>query len=383
MNKATACLFLMLACLETSGQVADTFLLKYAASKNDTILYKRVIRVNDRSRLFEVKDYFANGQIAMDARYSAFDRTIKEGWQCNYRTNTKEGDYREWYASGQLAFEGSFRNGLANGRCRAWYSNGLPEADEHRRNGQLHGKVCYYAPEGTVERKLRFRNGNTIKPPEATYPYLPVLPEGYSSDTLKKWPVIIYLHGGSQRGTVLKRLYDNGIPDQVYRGRDFPFIILAPLCPKHIRWSTEEWFGNFWNDISKRYRIDTTRVYLTGLSLGGSGTWYLAARYPGRFAAIAPISGFTRESDFIDRHIGNLYAVAVWAFHGMKDDVVPFGETESLICKLEGKNPDVRFTAEPEVGHWMHWLIYPGNELYDWFLQHRLPPAGNIPGDLK
>jgi predicted peptidase len=204
-----------------------------------------------------------------------------------------------------------------------------------------------------------------------TYPYLANLPKGYDTDTLKKWPVIIYLHGGSQRGTDIKRLYDSGIPDQIYRGRDFPFLILSPLCPLHLRWTTDDWFDNFFREVTQKYRIDSTRIYLTGLSLGGEGTWYIAEKYPDLFAAIAPISGFTTVNGYIHLHADRLKDLPVWAFHGKLDNVVPFEETESMVDLLRSLGGKVRFTVEPEVGHWVHWIVYPGYELYNWFLIHK------------
>jgi pimeloyl-ACP methyl ester carboxylesterase len=365
-----SCCILALVGFGLRAQVADTFLLKYPVSYRDTVCYQRIIRFDNQKQLYQVRDYYVNGQIAMEARYSAFDRTVREGWQCNFRSNTKEGPYREWHENGQLRVEGRFRNGLANGRVRSWYANGTPEADEGRRNGQLHGRVRYYTPEGILERDLRFRNGNNRHPAEATYPYLPWLPKEYQSDTVKRWPLIIYLHGGSTRGTNLKRLYDAGIPDQLYRGREFPFIIISPLCPKHIRWSTDNWFGNFWSDITTRYRIDSTRVYVSGQSLGGSGSWYLAARYPDKIAAIAPISGFTNESDYLRRHLSDLFTIPVWAFHGMADDVVPFEESSGIINTIRDRGTEVLFTADSSAGHGLSWQVYPGRELYEWFLRH-------------
>jgi predicted peptidase len=178
------------------------------------------------------------------------------------------------------------------------------------------------------------------------------------------------LHGGSRRGTDPKKLYADGIFDQVYRGREFPFVIVAPQCPEHIRWSTENWFENFFNEVTGKYRIDPDRVYLTGNSLGGSGTWYLAVKYPEKFAAIAPLCGFTGHMDYIEKNIANLNDMPIWAFHGKMDNVVPFEETEKMVGKLEGKNKDVRFSIEPAAGHGIHWLVYPGQELYDWFLKH-------------
>jgi predicted peptidase len=203
-----------------------------------------------------------------------------------------------------------------------------------------------------------------------SYRYLSYLPKEYEADAVRTWPLVIYLHGGSDRGTDLNKLYSGGIPDQVYRGREFPFIMLAPQCPEHLRWSTDDWFETFYKEAATRYRIDAGRVYLTGPSLGGSGTWYIAARYPRTFAAIAPISGFTSHLDYIDNNVDKLLDMPVWAFHGKLDTVVPFEETERIVRRIEGRNRNLRFTAEPDLGHEIHWQIYPGREIYDWFLRY-------------
>ena len=221
-----------------------------------------------------------------------------------------------------------------------------------------------------MQFNLTFNHGLNQNSKDVRYNYLSYLPNDYKSDTLRKWPLIIYLHGGSDRGTDINKLYTSGIPDQIYRGRQFPFVILSPQCPEYIRWSTDNWFENFFKKVTARYRIDTNRVYLTGFSLGGSGTWYLGAKYPDKFAAIAPISGFTSHMDFIDNNIDKLVDIPIWAFHGKTDMVVPFEETERIINMLQGKNKNLKFTVEPDVGHWIHWLVYPYKELYDWFLEY-------------
>jgi len=369
MNRITALLSLILIPGLVIAQETETFLLPYAVSKGDTLLYKRIIRSDGENGVYHVRDYFENGQIQMDACYTSFDKRVKEEYQCNHHSNVKTGPYSEWYANGQVKFSGNFKNGLRDGLCTGCYDTGQKESEENWVNGQLHGKVKYWSPDGHLQYDLTFNHGLNQNPVNAHYRYLSFLPKEYDQDTLKKWPVIIYLHGGSDRGNDLHKLYSQGIPDQVYRGREFPFIIFAPQCPEHLRWSTENWFENFYREIRAEFRIDTNRIYLTGLSLGGSGTWYLAAKYPDRFAAIAPISGFTSHMDFIDENIDRLKDIPVWAFHGKADVVVPFEETERMIKKLEGTNKDLKFTAEPAVGHWIHWLIYPGQELYDWFLQ--------------
>lgn len=352
------------------AQEIDTFLLHYAVSKGDTIIYKRIIQFDKSNNLFHVKDYFENGKIQMDAFYSSFDKHIKEEYQCNYHSNTKTGQYIEWHKNGQIEYSGNYNNGLRSGLCTSWYDNGQKEAEENWVDGQLHGNVKYWSPDGALQFDLTFIHGLNQDPKKVHYQYLTYTPKDYNTDTLKMWPLIIYLHGGSDRGNNLRKLYSQGIPDQIFRGREFSFVVISPQCPEHIRWSTDNWFENFYTEIKTKYRIDSNRVYLTGMSLGGSGTWYLAAKYPDIFAAIAPMSGFTSHMDFIDSSIDKLTNIPIWAFHGKIDNVVPFEETERIIKKLEGKNKDLIFTIEPEVGHWINWLVYPNQELYDWFLKH-------------
>ena len=351
------------------AQSPDTYVLRRAVSNRETIVYTRVIRADDQTHLVHVQDYFDNGQVQMDAFYTSFDRRVKEDLQCNYRSNTKEGPYTAWHRNGRMAFEGRFTRGRLDGASTAWYESGQKEAEEHWLDGQLHGQVRYWSAQGDLQFESTFDRGMNQHPRKLSYRYLSYLPKDYEADTARKWPLVIYLHGGSDRGTDLKKLYSSGIPDQVYRGREFPFIMLAPQCPEHLRWSTDDWFETFYADVTARYRIDADRVYLTGPSLGGSGTWYLAARYPGTFAAIAPMSGFTSHIGYIDTHIDRLLDMPVWAFHGKLDTVVPFEETARIVKRLEGKNRNLRFSAEPEFGHEIHWRVYPGQEIYDWLLR--------------
>ncbi len=370
MKHATTIILLIFSLGWIQAQDIDTFILKHGISKNDTIIYKRIIEFNRNSKLYHVRDYFENGQIQMDAFYGSFDKNVKEDYQCNYHSNIKEGNYMEWYENGQVEFTGNYKNGLRNGLCLSWYKSGQKEADENWLNGQLNGTVKYWTENGDLQFNLTFYHGINQNPKEVNYQYLQYTPKEYNKDSLKKWPLIIYLHGGSRRGRDLTKLYADGIPDQIYRGRDFPFIIIAPQCPEHIRWSTDNWFENLYKEVNDKFRIDTNRVYLTGFSLGGAGTWYIAAKYPEKFAAIAPMSGFTSHMDYIDNNINRLIGMPIWAFHGKIDIVVPFEETERIVKKFEGKNKDLKFSIELKAGHWINWLVYPNQELYDWFLRY-------------
>ena len=260
---------LILFSIGLNAQSIDTFLLHYPLSKYDTITYQRIIEAPMNDSLMHVRDYYANGQIQMDAYYLNFDKTIKEGLQCNYRTNTKHGKYQEWNKNGQLIYDANFRNGLRNGLCVSWYPDGKKESEKNWENGQLDGTCKYWNPKGELDYELTFKKGINQNPQRAVYHYIRYLPPGYAADSTKKYPLLIFLHGGAARGTDTLDLYDHGPFDQIYRGRDFPFIIVAPQCPKHIRWSTENWFEGFYFELISKYRIDTSRVYLTGASLGG------------------------------------------------------------------------------------------------------------------
>jgi len=358
-------------CYSAFSQNSDTVFLKNALSRSDTVRFKRIVSFSSKSKLYYVTDFFESGQIQMKAAYSSLDKFIKEDYQCNYRSNTKEGRYEEWYSNGQRRYDGNFKRGKRNGICSEWYLNGQKQTEEQWRNGQLHGKANYWAENGELLYELNFTHGENIDQKTTRYNYLTFLPEEYDLDSLQLWPLIIYLHGGSDRGNDLNKLYSSGIPDQIYRGRNFPFIVISPQCPCCIRWETENWFEPFFKEIVGRYRIDISRVYLTGYSLGGSGTWYLAIRYPGLFAAIAPVSGFTSRNGFIYRHVKRLNDMPVWAFHGKMDMTVPYEETERIVKNLQKYNRHLQFTTDPDIGHWIHWNIYPEQLLYDWFLRQQ------------
>ncbi|WP_299555479.1 alpha/beta hydrolase-fold protein [Seonamhaeicola sp.] len=370
MKQRATIFILILTSIGLQAQTIDTYFLHFPISKYDTIVYKRIIETLDKNNLIHVEDYYPNGQIQMDAYYSNFDKNVKEELQCNYGTNTKQGRYKEWAKNGQLIYDANYKNGLRDGLAVSWYENGIKESEKKWNNGQLNGTCKYWNEKGDLEYDLTFKNGINQSPETVSYQYITYLPTSYASNALKEYPLLIFLHGGSARGTDTLDLYDAGPFDQIYRGRNFPFIIVAPQCPKNIRWSTENWFENFYSDLIKEYRIDTNKVYLTGESLGGSGTWYIATKYSDKFTAIAPMSGFTRHMDYISENIENLKKMPIWAFHGELDNVVPVEETDYLINRLNDINSQVKYTRKKSVGHWIHWLVYPENELYDWFMSY-------------
>lgn len=201
--------------------------------------------------------------------------------------------------------------------------------------------------------------------PRANYPYLLYLPKDYQKHH-KKYPLVIYLHGGSQRGNDLEKLNIYGYPYLVAQGKQFPFIIAAPQCPEGRFWSTDNWLDSLYSDLTSRYRIDTNRIYLTGISMGGYGTWQTAVAYPYRFAAIMPLCGGCDDSSMIC----NIKDVPVWTFHGTADDKVDVGGTARLVDSLTACGGHVKFTRLEGEGHEIQYL-FAKPELYEWLLQHK------------
>jgi predicted peptidase len=121
--------------------------------------------------------------------------------------------------------------------------------------------------------------------------------------------------------------------------------------------------------VQKNLNIDRTRVYCTGLSMGGFGTYRLVAAYPERFAAALPICGGGEPAAMAR----SLRRVPIWAFHGAKDDVVPLRRSEEMVHAIRCAGGDVRFTVYPDVGHDSWKRAYANPEVYDWLLSHRGP----------
>lgn len=197
--------------------------------------------------------------------------------------------------------------------------------------------------------------------------YLLFLPEEYGRDRRKLWPLIMYLHGGSRRGSEIEKVREYGLPALVEKDRAFPFIVVSPQCPEGEIWTDTDTLIAILDEVSKRYAVDASRVYLTGHSMGGRGTWYLAYKHPERFAAIAPMSG----GPVIEAWAARLREMPVWVFHGAKDDLVPLGESETMVKALQSLgNREVKFTFYPDRDHFIL-DTYENMELYTWFSQHR------------
>lgn len=211
--------------------------------------------------------------------------------------------------------------------------------------------------------------------------YLLFLPREYHAREQQRWPLILFLHGAGERGTNLSKVAVHGPPKIVKDQPGFPFIVVSPQCPNRQLWSNEVLLPLL-NDVMERYKVDPHRVYLTGLSMGGYGAWHLALAHPERFAALAPICG---GGDILPvlladpKQLRALRTLAIWAFHGAKDPIVPLTESERMVAALKAAGNHVRLTVYPEGGHDSWTETYNSPALYSWFLTHQRTTTADRP----
>ena len=153
------------------------------------------------------------------------------------------------------------------------------------------------------------------------------VPKLYSAD--RPWPTIVYLHGKSQSGSDLSKLRNYGLPKRLNKDVRFPFLVIMPQCPAGQRWTDPDAIMRAIQKVEAKYRVDPTRLYAVGFSMGGRGIFRLADRFPGRFAALVTVAGSSIEKEIIDG--GHLKGVPVWAFHGEDDTEVPLPEVQAQV----------------------------------------------------
>jgi predicted peptidase len=222
----------------------------------------------------------------------------------------------------------------------------------------------------------------------ATYRYQVWLPRGYSHQ--RKWPAILFLHGSGERGSDGERQTSVGLGRLLHEGKIDPAaVIVFPQCPDDGHWvgpARRIAIGAL--DLAeKEFSIDRKRVTITGMSMGGAGTWVLAAENPDRFRAIAPICGWVRKppnvpdvmkpatwlveaADPYRELASRLPLVPIWIFHGSDDPVVPVDESRRMAGVL-GAN--AAYTEFAHVGHDAWDPAYGETRLVDWLLHQATP----------
>ncbi len=227
--------------------------------------------------------------------------------------------------------------------------------------GQDRGETSLEIHPGTQEARELNRDVRIV------LDYLLYLPKDY--DRKDSWPLMLFLHGAGERGDDLELVKKHGPPKLVEQGKQFPFIVVSPQCPKGRWWQTQE-LSALVDEIVGKYGVDEDRIYVTGLSMGGFGTWALAAYTPNRFAAIAPICGGGEAywtKDFAH--------VPTWAFHGGKDSLVPPERSERMVAALNKHGGEAKLTVYPKAAHDSWTETYANPEFYEWLLQQKRTAA--------
>ena len=198
--------------------------------------------------------------------------------------------------------------------------------------------------------------------------YALYLPNDYL-DKGEMYPLVLFLHGAGERGDNLELVKVHGIPKLIDDGHSFPFITIAPQCPGEGYWDRPEYVRSLISlikEIMKTYDVDKTRIYGTGLSMGGLGTLAIAIQEPGLFAAIIPVCG---GADL--KKIVRINQLPIWLFHGDADSVIPVENSLSIYDSLKPINKHVFLTIYKGVGHDSWTETYENEAIYEWLLTYR------------
>jgi predicted peptidase len=205
--------------------------------------------------------------------------------------------------------------------------------------------------------------------------YLLFLPSTYSQADGRQWPLILYLHGSTERGNDVDMVRRNGLPAYLPQQPGFPFVVVSPqLFAGKDHWDPNE-LKEFLASVVARLHVDRDRIYMTGWSLGATGTWETAKRFPRLFAAIAPVAG-----DADTRQASLLRGIPIWVFHGAEDANVPVSQSINMVEALRDCGAEVRFTLYKDYRHDSWIPTYSNPALFQWFLQQRASHAGSRSG---
>ncbi len=220
-------------------------------------------------------------------------------------------------------------------------------------------------PAAAKQQDKHFEKEITVK---VKLDYLLYLPEGYDKEE-KAWPLMLFLHGAGESGHDLNKVKIHGPPKLIEAGKSFPMIVVSPQSPR-MGWDVPT-LNALLDEIVATHKVDKDRIYVTGLSMGGFGTWALAAAHPDKFAAIMPICGGGDPPD-----AAKLKHLAIWVFHGAKDNVVPPNRSENMVKALKDAGAgNVKFTLYPYAGHDSWTETYNNSEVWDWLLKQKRATA--------
>lgn len=193
-------------------------------------------------------------------------------------------------------------------------------------------------------------------------------PEGYHSNEEKEFGLLLFLHGGGESGEALVELKKHGPPKMMAEGYPFPFLVLAPQNPYEKKWWDVRTVNQLLDSVIAQNRVDPKKIYLTGLSRGGSAAWEMAVQYPEKFAALAVVCGMAPEpyAHWLNKKM------PIWVFHGSQDQVIPVSESDAMVKQLKEMGRNVKYTRYEGVGHNSWTRAYKTDELYKWMNEQRL-----------
>lgn len=196
--------------------------------------------------------------------------------------------------------------------------------------------------------------------------YLLYLPRQYHQFQ-NEFPLIVFLHGLDKRGFNIATVRTDGLPKILEENLDFPFIVVSPQCPHGEFWPMHrERVIEVIDEVSSEFSVDSSRIYLTGLSMGGYGTWDLAMATPEKFAAIIPISEGCET-----RNAHQLRNIPIWAFHGENDDVIPLCNMEEMVTAVRASGGNVKLTVLKDTGHDAWTQTYADERIYSWLINQK------------
>ncbi|HLF36542.1 MAG TPA: alpha/beta fold hydrolase [Anaerolineales bacterium] len=210
--------------------------------------------------------------------------------------------------------------------------------------------------------------------------YLLYLPSGYGQTPDTLWPLILFLHGSGDDDYDSAFVLSYGLPAVLQAGEqpdEFPFIVVSPQASPGGTWWTEDALpvlDALLGEVLETYRVDPDRVYLTGLSMGGYGAWYLATTYPERFAAMISVSGSGYRTPFppAEETLCRMEDLAVWAIHGAQDQMSdPEASRLNTLALKASCLGEVQWTLYEDEGHFGTFeRAYRDPQLYLWLLEH-------------
>lgn len=198
--------------------------------------------------------------------------------------------------------------------------------------------------------------------------YYVYYPPSYKLDKEKKFPLLLFLHGGGEVDENFDKKDRIPPPKLILEGKEFPFLILAPQNSFAKKWWNTRAVKQLLDSVVLNNRVDRNKVYITGLSRGGSAAWEMAVQYPETFAAMAVVCGMapTPYASWMNKKM------PIWVFHGEDDSIIPVQESENMVNKLKELGYEVKFTKYKQVGHDAWSKAYATKELYDWLMNQSL-----------